>query len=39
MRFAWACFAHALEGQYGPNRDPAVLIPAEVHVADEVERL
>lgn len=39
MRFAWACLAHALEGYYGAHRNPAVLIPAEAHVADEVWRL
>lgn len=39
MRFAWACLAHALEGRYGTHRNPAVLIPAEAHVADEVWRL
>ena len=39
MRFAWACLAHAVEGHYRQDWNPAILIPAELHVADEVWRL
>lgn len=38
MRFTWACLAHTLEGNYWQDRNPAILIPAELHVADEVWR-
>ena len=39
MRFSRVCLAHALEGRYREDRYPSVLIPAELHVADEVWRL
>lgn len=39
MRFAWTCLAHALKGHYWEDRNPTVLVPAKLHVADEVWRL
>ena len=39
MRFSRACLAHALKGHYREDRYPTILIPAELHVADEVWRL
>jgi hypothetical protein len=39
MRFTWACLAHPLERKYRQDWNPTILIPAELHVADEVWRL